>query len=240
MKKLHVIIIISLYLLNKLQSQNEIWELAYYPTSVKSIFLNSDEKVNLEIGVNNYALDFYALYRYKKIAFGLKYDYNGNRKLWINPLNFNPYNNLNSLSHRIQSGNGLVKAKYLELQSGYIFNEENKKIELGFGYGIELVQKMNRYFVQTGISYENELMEVGFIFRANSVTKLEKLYIPMSFGQIEIKEELKFPFIVEPNFRWMIKVWKLRIINQFGFALIINKSEDYLKPNFRIGIGLRL
>ncbi len=203
----------------------------YYPTSVKSAFFDNKEILLFEVGINNYSMDYSIHYQYKRFIMSLQYDYN-NTKLDINPLNFHEIEIDGVEMHRIQTLGS--QTKYSEFRVSYNLNVSQKKLEIGCGIGRNFLTIKNRFFAQIGIGNENNLIDAGITCRASYVENIAGFDILNPIASIPINA-----IVLEPSIQGKFKLGKFRIINQFGFAIITSKNEDYMKPNLRIGIGYK-
>ncbi|MEM6964941.1 MAG: hypothetical protein AAF573_09260 [Bacteroidota bacterium] len=198
----------------------------YYPTSVKSPFFTDTERFMVEAGTNNYALDFSVNYQVRRFIFSLQHDYN-NENLSINPLNLNTWDVQGIETHRIQSSAEMTE--YSEMQIGHSPNLKKIKLEGSLGIGRNWNADRSRYFAQVAIGNENRFIDAGLVVRGTYVEDLTSF----------ISDVTKNVVVLEPAIIGRIKVGRFRIINQFGYSMIMDGAEDYMKPNFRIGLGYK-
>jgi len=190
----------------------------YIPVTINAPLFKNNKCKELQIGskINNYGLhiNFAGQSKSKILIFSIQQN-NGNIK--FDPLNFNEYYIQGQDKHLIQTYP--TKMLYCELGVGYNLNMNKQKLSFLSGVGQQFLNKNTRYFIQLDFGKENKLINVGVSLRGN-YAKIQN----QSF------------FTLEPLIQGKVKIWKLRIVNQFEYCIAINKGNDYMKPVFTIGL----
>lgn len=190
----------------------------YIPVTINAPQFIKDKDKELQIGtkINNYGLHFNLAGKLKRkiLIFSIQQN-NGNIK--FDPLNFNKEYYALEETHLIQSHP--TKMFYCELGFGYNFNFSSQKLSLIAGVGQEFTYTNTRYFLQLDWGNESKLMNAGVTLRANYTTVNDNSLITL-----------------EPMVQGKIKIWKFRIVSQFGYSFAFKENQDYMKPILTFGL----
>jgi hypothetical protein len=197
-------------------------EVLYIPVTINSPLFIKNKESELQIGakINNYGLNFsFAGQLKRKILIFSVQQNSGNIK--FDPLNFNEYYEPGQATHLIQSYPS--KMFYCELGVGYDIPLKKQKLSLLLGIGQQFQKNNSRYFFQIDWGNENKIINAGVSLRGNY-----SLINDISFATLE------------PVIQGKVKVWKFRIVNQFGYSIAIKKKHDYMKPILTAGLDFIL
>lgn len=191
----------------------------YIPVTINSPLFAKNKEKEFQIGskINNYGLhlNFAGQIKNRVLIFSIQQN-NGNLK--FDPLNFNEYYEQGQKNHLIQTYP--TKMFYCELGAGYDFKIPSQKLTVIAGGGQQFYPGVSRLFVQFDWGNEGRLINAGLTIRGNY--KFENF----------LKESL---FTLEPAIQGKLKIWKLRLFNQFGYSLALKKDHDYMKPFLTVG-----
>ena len=112
---------------------------------------------------------------------------------------------------------------YVEIGFGYNFKLESQKLSLIGGIGQQFQDVNTRYFLQLDWGSESKLINAGISLRSN-YTIIDKTNL----------------ITLEPVIQGKVKIWKFRIVNQFGYSIAIKKNHDYMKPILTIGLEYKI
>ncbi len=203
----------------------------YLPVTIYSPqFDETTSKIQTEIGISNFGLHSSIGFKFNKVITALHYEYN-NGNITIDPLNFKEYKTNRNEASRIQYLQS--KHNYLELFVGYKFQLKNQKLSTYAGIGNHLTFKKWRYFVQIDWGNANKIIDTGFSLRG-SYSKASSLDIFNPQALIA-----KPIYLLSPAIYGRLKLWKIYINSQFGYAISLNKNEDYMQPVITFGIGYK-
>ena len=195
-------------------------ETSYIPVTINSPLFAKNIEKEFQAGslINNYGLNFHfnGHFKNKIIIFSVQQN---NGYIKFDPLNFNKYYSQGQESHLIQSYP--TKMLYGELGFGYNFKLYSQKLSLITGFGQQFQNKNTRYFIQLDWGNESKLINAGVSLR----------------GNYTLVKNNEF-FTLEPVIQGKVRIWKLRIVNQFGYSIAIKKKHDYLKPILTVGLEL--
>ncbi len=194
----------------------------YIPVTINAPQFIIDKDKELQIGtkINNYGLHFNLAGKLKRkiIIFSIQQN-NGN--IQFDPLNFNKEYYAEEETHLIQSHP--TKMFYCELGLGYNFNFNAQKLSLIAGVGQEFTNTNTRYFIQIDWGNESKLMNAGLTIRANYTTVNDNSLVTL-----------------EPMVQGKLKLWKLRLVSQFGYSISLKENQDYMKPILTFGLEYTL
>ena len=190
----------------------------YCPVTINSPLFKKNQEKEFQIGlkINNYGryIGIARQFNKKIIVFSIQQN-DGNYN--FDPLRFNDYEDPNEEKHLIQSNP--TQMFYSELGLGYDFNIEKQKISLIYGIGKEWHHSNSRYFMQVDWGNESKLINAGISLRGNYTTVENTDLITL-----------------EPTVQGKIKIYNLRIVNQFGYSIALKKKHDYMKPILTVGL----
>jgi hypothetical protein len=193
-------------------------ETLYVPVTINSPLFSQESGKEWQIGakINNYGLHFnFAAQSNNKILIFSIQQNNGNIR--FDPLNFNEYYAFGQEKHLIQSYP--AKMFYCEIGVGQNFYINTQKLSLLTGLGRQFQNNNTRFFVQFDWGNEFGLINAGVSLRGNYTTVQNNSL-----------------FTLEPIVQGKFKIWKLRIVNQFGYSIAVKKDHDYMKPIFTAGL----
>ena len=194
----------------------------YIPVTINSPLFSNDKNREIQLGtkINNYGLIFNIDGQLKrKILIISIQQNNGNVK--FDPLKFNNYYYQGQENHLIQSYP--INMFYVEIGFGYNFKLESQKLSLIGGIGQQFQDVNTRYFLQLDWGSESKLINAGISLRSN-YTIIDKTNL----------------ITLEPVIQGKVKIWKFRIVNQFGYSIAIKKNHDYMKPILTIGLEYKI
>lgn len=187
----------------------------YIPVTINSPLFNHNDELQFGANVNNYGLNFkYSGQLDDKILIISVQQNTGIIK--FDPLHFNRNQTFES-SDLIQSLPS--KMLYGEIGFGYNFKLKTQKLSFIAGLGQQLDNPNTRLFTQLDWGNESRIINAGVSLRANYT----------------IINHLGF-FTLEPVIQGKVKIKKFRIVNQFGYSIIVKEDHDYAKPILTIGL----
>ena len=194
----------------------------YLPISIYTPQFNNQSVLQTELGINNFGLNYSLGVQFKRMVATFHYEYS-NASIYIDPLKVNG----GSEANQIQSIPFL--SNYFEASLGYNLKIPNQKLSTYIGVGNHLSSNNWRYFVQLDWGNENDIIDAGVSMRG-SYTKASSLDLFNPHSLIP-----KTIFVFSPSIFGKLKLWKLYIKKQFGYAIILNENGDSLQPLFTLG-----
>ncbi|MEL6134028.1 MAG: hypothetical protein AAFR59_11755, partial [Bacteroidota bacterium] len=176
------------------------------------------KKNSLQLGVysNNYGTSYQGVGQVKNITFSLAFQHQI-RLLIGDPLRLSDYPYSDTSAYLLQSRPSDMQ--YIELGLGYHFRFEGQHLNLLAGVGQRFRPSQRRAFVQLDWGCENRFVQAGISFRGSYTTVRE----------INL-------FTLEPLTQVKVKLWRFRLVHQFGYAIPLKRGEKYMHPIFTVGI----
>jgi hypothetical protein len=213
-KKVYILIVSTLFI-SKIFGQTES---LYIPVTINAPLFNNiiNNEQQVATLINNYGIQLHYARQSKQFILiaGIQQN-NGNLK--FDPLNFNKYRDQDQETQLIQSYP--TKMFYSELGMGYNFKLKSQKLTMMAGLGYQFHNYNTRYFIQFDWGNEHKIINAGVSFR----------------GNYTFIKGCDF-FTLEPVVQGKIKIWKFRIVNQFGYSIALKKDHDYMKPILSVGL----
>ena len=188
----------------------------HIPVSTNAPFLEQSDKFQIGVKINNYGFNYSAALRQKTNTWTFAVQYNSGETNF-NPLNLNSFNEKRDEISLLQTK--ATKMFFAEVGIGQDFEYKKQRLSLFMGIGQQFHNKKTRLFVQLDWRNENRLMDVGVSVRGN-------------YSIIGYQHLLGLTPVIQTK----IKLWKIRIVNQFGYSIAIKKQEGHMKPIFTLGL----
>lgn len=187
----------------------------YAPVSLISLRFDTDDNFMFGVGINNYGFHYQyaALFDNKVIILGIQ---NNSGKVEFDPLNFNQYFEQGEETHLIQSRP--TKMFYGELGFGLCYQNNSKRYGFSAGIGHQFSNSNTRLYFQADMGAESKMVNAGISLRGNYTVVLDQQLLTL-----------------EPVVETKVKIWKIRLVNQFGYSIAII-GIGYMKPVLTFGI----
>ena len=188
----------------------------YTPVTVNSPLFSRENELQIGASLNNFGLNYKVNGQWGKtiVIAGIQHNPGS---IEFDPLNFNIYSDQTEPTHLIQSRPD--RMMYCEFGLGYNLHHKTQKICFLAGVGRQIIQPNTRWFLQFDWGNESRLINAGITVRAN--------YTKVNGADF---------FTMEPMVQGKLKIWNLRIVNQFGYCVAMKRHEDYMKPVLTVGL----
>lgn len=185
----------------------------YIPVTVNASFFGIKDEVQIGANINNFGFNYNFSGQLKNKILVLSYQQtNGTTN--FDPLNFKN----NPFSYGLKQDLP-AKTNYIEAGFGYNFHLINHSIALLAGVGRQFELPNDRMYLQIDWSDNYRTLNSGVSLRGNYTNSSgEKLVV------------------LEPVIQGSFRVWKLRILNQFGYSIPIKKGYTNMEPILTLGI----
>lgn len=188
----------------------------YIPATINSPLFSREDEIQIGVNINNYGFNYKIAGQLKNKILIFSIQYNPGQ-IEFDPLNFNGYYRYGEETHLIQSKP--LQMLYSEIGIGYNFQHKTQKINLIAGVGQQFQNLNTRLFMQFDWGYESKLIKAGVSVRGN-YTNVKGVNL----------------FTLEPVVQGKFKIWNFRLVNQFGYSIMMKKNKDYMKPILTVGI----